>query len=88
MRCFTRSSLASGEPAIAAGANTIETPPIDGHGIVCFDLAAPKCSRVHICAFKLLTAVDYSKFVKGYRGCLFLTAAAEERRIVHGLPLQ
>jgi len=72
---LSRSPGGSGEPAIAAGAETvIENAAIDGHGLV-IDLATDvfqKCDT----RSKLLTAVDDPAFVKASGDCFFLKPPA------------
>jgi hypothetical protein len=72
---LSKSPGGSGEPAIAAGAETvIENAAIDGHGIV-VDLATEVFQKYDTRS-KLLTAVDDPKFVKESGACLFLKVSA------------
>jgi hypothetical protein len=71
----SKSPGGSGEPAIAAGAETvIENAAIDGHGIV-VDLAT-EIFQKYDTRSKLLTAVDDPKFVKESGDCFFLKPPA------------
>jgi hypothetical protein len=72
---MSKSPTASGEPAIAAGAETtIEGAAIDGHGLA-FDLATTLFQKYDTRA-KLLTAADDPQFVKESGDCLFMRATA------------